>query len=225
MAAPKKAAAQKAAATTQKKASASTVPDDKVARPEAPQPKDETKEAVTTTTTAATGPGRQRTDTTGQQVDKDNERLAEERAARAGEISMINPPEEGPHYKGPLDPSDGTPPGGDPSPQEDDQTDNVNDADGDVTEFEEGETIDYTDGRHPTSQKEADEIEEAKQRKLKAEVISTTEVASATTVRIRHSVTGLVFGAGKYYDFEAGHAYKVPRELAVHLREKGIAWD
>jgi hypothetical protein len=35
----------------------------------------------------------------------------------------------------------------------------------------------------------------------------------------------VTFGAGKHYDFEEGHKYVVPVELARHLSSKGLLWE
>jgi hypothetical protein len=40
-------------------------------------------------------------------------------------------------------------------------------------------------------------------------------------VRVAETLEMMTFGAGNYYSFEAGKKYKVSKELANHLEEKG----
>jgi hypothetical protein len=41
------------------------------------------------------------------------------------------------------------------------------------------------------------------------------------TIRVVETIDSMTFGAGNYYSFEAGKKYKVSRDLARHLEEKG----
>lgn len=43
----------------------------------------------------------------------------------------------------------------------------------------------------------------------------------SVVVRVAESLEMMTFGAGNYYSFEAGKKYKVSKELANHLEEKG----
>ena len=72
--------------------------------------------------------------------------------------------------------------------------------------------IDYSEG--PLTR--APEIEEADEIELKP---ATQTIIPNTTLE---SVT---YGAGKHYSFEEGRKYTVPRELAEHLRSKGLLWN
>lgn len=44
-------------------------------------------------------------------------------------------------------------------------------------------------------------------------------------VQVLEDLEALTFGAGNHYDFKAGQKYKVPKDLANHLREKGYVWS
>lgn len=173
----------------------STAAKAKTAKPEAPQPAEETTDnPQPPENPAVTGPrgaGKPRGDMTGQQVVRDQQRHAEELAERASEISTIN-----------------TPP---PVNDDDDDDDEVTDYTGDAPTSE-------------VERQERDaEAREAERRRVVE--VDTGEVQTDVTVRIKETVTNLYFGAGKAFDFHAGRSYKVNRHLADHLREKGIAWD
>jgi len=43
----------------------------------------------------------------------------------------------------------------------------------------------------------------------------------SVVVRVAETLEMMTFGAGNYYSFEAGKKYKVSKELANHLEEKG----
>ena len=45
--------------------------------------------------------------------------------------------------------------------------------------------------------------------------------SDTVTIRVVESIDSMTFGAGNYYSFEAGKKYKVSRNLARHLEEKG----
>lgn len=73
--------------------------------------------------------------------------------------------------------------------------------------------------------------------KLETEVIDATEPNRATVIveettvvadtddsvviRVIDDIDSMTFGAGNYYSFKAGQKYKVSRDLARHLEEKG----
>ena len=80
-------------------------------------------------------------------------------------------------------------------------------------EAEQNETpIDYSTG--PITR--APELEESDEIELKP---ATQTIIPNTTLE---SVT---YGAGKHYSFEEGRKYTVSRELAEHLRSKGLLWN
>lgn len=79
-------------------------------------------------------------------------------------------------------------------------------------EAEENETpIDYSAG--PLTR--APEIEE--------EEIALTPATQ--TIIPNTTLESVTYGAGKHYSFEEGRKYTVPRELAEHLRSKGLLWN
>jgi MinD superfamily P-loop ATPase len=43
----------------------------------------------------------------------------------------------------------------------------------------------------------------------------------SVTIRVVESIDNMTFGAGNFYSFEAGKKYKVSKDLARHLEEKG----
>lgn len=43
-------------------------------------------------------------------------------------------------------------------------------------------------------------------------------------IRIVENIEMMTFGAGNYYNFEAGRKYRVVESLANHLAEKGYVW-
>lgn len=95
-----------------------------------------------------------------------------------------------------------------------------------IEETEE-ETLDYTDENVVKSEKEAQEIAEAEARAEAAKVVQATpsKVVASETVKIKNTVTSLVYGAGNYYDFIAGKRYTVSTEMAAYLRSKDIAYE
>jgi hypothetical protein len=44
------------------------------------------------------------------------------------------------------------------------------------------------------------------------------------TIRVNSTLEHMTFGHGSDYTFEEGRTYKVPREVADHLEEKGYVW-
>ena len=44
-------------------------------------------------------------------------------------------------------------------------------------------------------------------------------------IRVAEDIDNMTFGAGNYYTFRAGQKYKVSRDLANHLRNKGLVYD
>lgn len=43
-------------------------------------------------------------------------------------------------------------------------------------------------------------------------------------IRVNEDVEDMTFGVGNNYTFKAGQKYKVPRNVADHLEEKGYIW-
>lgn len=44
------------------------------------------------------------------------------------------------------------------------------------------------------------------------------------TIRVNTTLENMTYGHGVDYTFEEGRTYKVPREVADHLEEKGYVW-
>lgn len=58
------------------------------------------------------------------------------------------------------------------------------------------------------------------------EVTEEVELLSSTcTIIPNTSLESVTFGAGNHYSFEEGRKYVVSRELANHLRGKGLLWE
>ena len=79
-----------------------------------------------------------------------------------------------------------------------------------------------------TAQKKIDEstvvIDATQPRQAEVIVDEPTVVdtdSDTVTIRVVENIDSMVFGAGNYYSFEAGKKYKVGRDLARHLEEKG----
>jgi hypothetical protein len=50
-------------------------------------------------------------------------------------------------------------------------------------------------------------------------------LSSATVViRVNEDIEDMTFGVGNNYSFKAGQKYKVPKNVADHLEEKGYVW-
>lgn len=72
--------------------------------------------------------------------------------------------------------------------------------------------IDYSTG--PLTQ--VPELEEEDEIELKP---------ATQTIILNTNLESVTFGAGKHYTFEEGKKYTVSRELAEHLRSKGLLWN
>jgi hypothetical protein len=71
-----------------------------------------------------------------------------------------------------------------------------------------------------------DEVEDA-------EILASTEVVDLgvetvesgdVVIRVNETLDAVTIGAGNHYSFKEGQKYKVPRNVAFHLEEKGYVW-
>jgi hypothetical protein len=76
----------------------------------------------------------------------------------------------------------------------------------------EKETIDLTTGPVPTV---IDEVES----------LGVESADETTVIRVAEDLDFVTIGVGNNYSFKAGQKYKVPRNVAAHLEEKGYLYD
>ncbi len=53
------------------------------------------------------------------------------------------------------------------------------------------------------------------------EVITVGESSDSVEIRVIETIENMTLGAGNNYNFKAGQKYKVTKQVAQHLREKG----
>lgn len=82
-----------------------------------------------------------------------------------------------------------------------------------VAADENAKPVDYTNGPTPPPAAELEVAEQVELLEPTRTIIPNTNLESVT------------FGAGNHYTFEEGRKYVVPRELADHLRGKGLLWE
>lgn len=82
-----------------------------------------------------------------------------------------------------------------------------------VAADENAKPVDYTKGPTPPPAVELEVAEQVELSEPTRTIIPNTNLESVT------------FGAGNHYTFEEGRKYVVPRELADHLRGKGLLWE
>ncbi len=78
---------------------------------------------------------------------------------------------------------------------------------------ENAKPIDYSNGPTPPAE-------------VELEVAETVELTEPTrTIIPNTNLESVTYGAGNHYTFEEGRKYVVSRELADHLRSKGLLWE
>lgn len=82
-----------------------------------------------------------------------------------------------------------------------------------VAADENAKPVDYTNGPTPPAAVELEVTEQVELLEPTRTIVTNTNLESMT------------FGAGNHYTFEEGRKYVVPRELADHLRGKGLLWE
>lgn len=81
------------------------------------------------------------------------------------------------------------------------------------------------------AQKMETEITDLTENPGKATVIDEIEDLGVTTaddsvvIRVAENLDFVTIGAGNHYSFEAGKKYKVPANVAQHLKEKGYLYE
>ena len=56
------------------------------------------------------------------------------------------------------------------------------------------------------------------------EEIAPTLTENTVLIRVNEDLEDVTFGVGNHYTFKMGQKYKVPKNLADHLEEKGYIW-
>lgn len=57
------------------------------------------------------------------------------------------------------------------------------------------------------------------------ESVGVTTADESTVIRVAEDLDFVTIGVGKHYSFKAGQKYKVSKEVAQHLQEKGYLYD
>lgn len=54
--------------------------------------------------------------------------------------------------------------------------------------------------------------------------VETAEKDDHVVIRVNETLSNVTIGAGNYFNFDEGKQYRVPRNVAAHLDEKGYLW-
>ena len=71
------------------------------------------------------------------------------------------------------------------------------------------------DPKHPDTPLVLDEIEN----------VGVTTANDTVIIRTITDIDEMTYGVGNHYSFKAGQKYKVPKNVAAHLQEKGYLYD
>lgn len=57
------------------------------------------------------------------------------------------------------------------------------------------------------------------------EIVGVQTADDSVVIRVAENLDFVTIGAGNHYSFEAGKKYKVPSQVAQHLKEKGYLYE